>query len=96
MEPAAPEFTKLAFVSSGIHKLEACVISTTKETCDNDHSAYVKSIIQGVAGDLLDTVCSKFEPGSSACKNLSPLKLSKSQKYITIIPPVVEILASLK
>ncbi|XP_003744503.2 uncharacterized protein LOC100899845 [Galendromus occidentalis] len=91
-----PAKERVAQMCCGLHKLEACVVAATRETCDSKHANYVKGVIAGVAGDLLETVCAKFGPNTNSCKNLSPMKISRTQKYLTIIPPVVEVLQSLK
>ncbi|XP_003745591.1 uncharacterized protein LOC100907754 [Galendromus occidentalis] len=73
--------------------MRSCMIESVKGPCGADTSKYVDSLIQGYAGDLLDTVCSAFP--MSDCKAAQHIKI-KAGAPKNLLSPLAHMVSSLQ
>jgi len=72
-----------------------CVVDSASP-CGQEGADYVKNAVDAYIGDLLDTVCAKWKPGSKACKELPKLVGIANPKYKTLLPPSYQLLQSIQ
>lgn len=73
--------------------MRTCMTDAVKTPCGADTAKYVDSLIQGYAGDLLDTVCSAFP--MSDCKSAAPIKI-KAGAPKNLLSPLAHMVSSLQ
>lgn len=71
-----------------------CVVKHASK-CGKESTDFAREIINTVAGDLLDTVCTKFKKDSKECKALPKVTPASSPKYKSLLPPLADVLDSL-
>ncbi|XP_064485743.1 uncharacterized protein LOC135398250 [Ornithodoros turicata] len=93
----APSKSRLALSCCSFATYKACMTESVKKPCGGDTSSYVDKLINGYAGDLLDTVCANFKPGADSCKNLPevPAPQTKSGRSMSLLSPLARIVTSL-
>ncbi|XP_003740149.1 uncharacterized protein LOC100897145 [Galendromus occidentalis] len=52
-----------------------CMLGTTKESCGAEAEAFIKNMVDGASGDLIETACSAYKVDSETCRE--NLKLTK-------------------
>lgn len=74
--------------------MRTCMIDSVKSPCGGDTAKFVDTLINGYAGDLLDTVCSAFP--SSDCGKAGPaLKIGKNAPK-NLLSPLARMVSSLQ
>ncbi|XP_003739563.1 uncharacterized protein LOC100901193 [Galendromus occidentalis] len=61
-----------------------CVLKHAAK-CGPETKEFASSIIEGYAGDLLDTVCVKYKPGSKECRSLPKVTPSTSLRLKSVL-----------
>ncbi|CAN7983102.1 unnamed protein product, partial [Ixodes hexagonus] len=69
-----------------------CILDAVKTSCDDAHVDYAQDLIQTYAGELLDTVCINYKPGSEGCRRLPSLRAADVPKSRSLLPPLTEVL----
>lgn len=79
---------------SYMNELYECV-QNASSICGKDAEALTKKIIDNYAGELTDSVCAAWRPGSNKCNALPKIKPVSKPTYQTFVPSLVEVLSSL-
>jgi len=74
--------------------MRSCMIDAVKTPCGADTSKFVDNLIQGYAGDLLDTVCTAF-PTNDCDKSGPPIKVGKNAPK-NLLSPLARMVSSLQ
>lgn len=74
--------------------MRSCMIDSVKTPCGADTAKFVDNLIQGYAGDLLDTVCAAF-PTSDCEKAAAPIKAGKNAPK-NLLSPLARMVSSLQ
>lgn len=75
-----------------------CMADSVRAPCGEPTAKYVNDLITGYAGDLLDTVCANFQPGSEACNNAPKVDvdLTREGRSKSLLSPLAKIVSSLQ
>jgi len=73
----------------------SCMVDNVKGPCGADTAKYVDGLIQGYAGDLLDTVCSAFPTDGDNCKSVPTIK-PKAGAPKNLLSPLAKMVAGLQ
>jgi len=72
-----------------------CMGDAAKGPCGADSAKYVDNVINGYAGDLLDTVCAAYSSESDQCKAVAPIK-PKAGAPKNLLSPLAKMVTSLQ
>ncbi|XP_003741861.1 uncharacterized protein LOC100897340 [Galendromus occidentalis] len=89
-----PKKKRVPLSCCSMNEYVTCVTKHASK-CGKETADFAREIINTVAGDLLDTVCTKYKPNSKECRALPKVNPASAPKYKSLLPPLAEVLDSL-